>query len=61
MFRRLRENPNHQTRALIFDSYYDDYRGVILYLRIVDGEIAKNSQIKMLATDAEGLRLKLEV
>lgn len=46
------------TRALIFDSYYDDYRGVILYLRVVDGEIAKNSQIKMLATGAEGLALE---
>jgi GTP-binding protein LepA len=48
-----------QTRALIFDSYYDDYRGVILYLRIVDGEIAKNSQIKMFATDAEGIALEV--
>jgi GTP-binding protein LepA len=47
------------TRALIFDSYYDDYRGVILYLRVVDGEIAKNSQIKMLATDAQGLALEV--
>jgi GTP-binding protein LepA len=47
------------TRALIFDSYYDDYRGVILYLREVDGEIAKNSQIKMLATGAEGIALEV--
>jgi GTP-binding protein LepA len=50
---------NTQTRALIFDSYYDDYRGVILYLRVVDGEIAKNSQIKMLATEAEGIALEV--
>jgi GTP-binding protein LepA len=47
------------SRALIFDSYYDDYRGVILYLRVVDGEIAKNSQIKMLATGAEGIALEV--
>lgn len=47
------------TRALIFDSYYDDYRGVILYVRIVDGEIPKNSQIRMLATDAKGLALEV--
>jgi GTP-binding protein LepA len=47
------------TRALIFDSYYDDYRGVILYLRVVDGEFAKNSQIKMLATSAEGIALEV--
>ena len=48
-----------KTRALIFDSYYDDYRGVILYLRVVDGEIFKNSEIKMLATDAKGLALEV--
>jgi GTP-binding protein LepA len=46
-------------RALIFDSYYDDYRGVILYLRVVDGNIVKNSQIKMLATNAEGIALEI--
>ena len=46
-------------RALIFDSYYDDYRGVILYIRQFDGEIAKNSQIKMLGTTAEGLALEV--
>lgn len=46
-------------RALIFDSYYDDYRGVILYLRIVDGRISKNSEIKMLATSADGLALEV--
>lgn len=46
------------TRALIFDSYYDDYRGVILYIRIVDGKITKNSEIKMIATGAQGLALE---
>ena len=45
-----------QTRALIFDSYYDEYRGVILYVRLFDGQIHKNSQIKMMATDAKGWR-----
>lgn len=48
-----------ETRALIFDSYYDDYRGVILYVRVFDGEIAKNSQIKMLATSAAGIALEV--
>lgn len=50
---------NAPTRALIFDSYFDDYRGVILYLRVVDGEISKNAQIKMLATEANGLALEV--
>ena len=48
-----------ETRALIFDSYYDDYRGVILYVRIFDGEITKNAQIKMMATDANGIALEV--
>ncbi len=47
------------TRALIFDSYYDDYRGVILYVRVVDGTIPKSAQITMLATDADGLALEV--
>jgi GTP-binding protein LepA len=47
------------SRALIFDSYYDDYRGVILYVRCVDGHINKNSSIKMMATSAEGIALEV--
>jgi GTP-binding protein LepA len=47
------------TRALIFDSYYDDYRGVILYVRIVDGSINKNDTIRMLGTGAHGLALEV--
>lgn len=46
------------TRALIFDSYYDDYRGVILYLRVVDGQIKKDEAIQMLGTKSEGLALE---
>ncbi len=46
-------------RALIFDSYYDDYRGVVLYVRVFDGALAKNSTIKMMATAAEGLALEV--
>lgn len=48
-----------QTRALIFDSYYDDYRGVVLYIRVVDGVIPKAADIKMMATDANGLALEV--
>jgi len=46
-------------RALIFDSYYDDYRGVILYVRLVDGQVPKNGPIKMVATKAEGVALEV--
>ncbi len=48
-----------EARALIFDSYYDDYRGVILYVRVFNGEIIKNSQIKMMATSANGIALEV--
>ncbi len=47
------------TRALIFDSYYDDYRGVILYTRVVDGAIKKGDTIQMMATSADGLALEV--
>ncbi len=50
---------NPETRGLIFDSYYDDYRGVILYVRVFDGAISKNDQIKMMATDADGIALEV--
>jgi GTP-binding protein LepA len=52
-------NMDAKTRALIFDSYYDDYRGVILYVRIFDGQINKNDQIKMMATSANGIALEV--
>lgn len=47
------------TRSLIFDSYYDDYRGVILYTRSVDGSIKKGDTIEMLATGAQGIALEV--
>jgi GTP-binding protein LepA len=60
--RRLSSNRGENvsvTRALIFDSYYDDYRGVILYVRVFDGRIGKNDQIKMMATGGHGLALEV--
>jgi GTP-binding protein LepA len=47
------------TRALIFDSYYDDYRGVILYVRVIDGTIKKADIIEMIATSANGIALEV--
>ena len=47
------------TRALIFDSYYDDYRGVILYVRVVDGMIKKGDTIEMIANNANGIALEV--
>lgn len=46
------------TRALIFDSYYDDYRGVILYVRLFEGKILKNDQILIIGSKAQGICLE---
>lgn len=47
------------TRSLIFDSYFDDYRGVILYTRSIDGKIKKGDTIDMMATGASGIALEV--
>ncbi len=49
------------TRALIFDSYFDDYRGVVLYVRVVEGEIRKNAEILMMAAGKKGLALEVGI
>ena len=50
-----------ETRALIFDSYFDDYRGVILYVRIFNGQIKKNDNIFMMASKINGIALEVGV
>jgi GTP-binding protein LepA len=54
-----RGSDSDQSRALIFDSYFDDYRGVVLYVRIVDGVIKKGDTIEMLGTGANGIALEV--
>ena len=46
-------NENDPPRALIFDSYYDAYRGVIVYVRIKDGQVRPGDTIRMMATGGE--------
>ncbi|QBI18641.1 elongation factor 4 [Egibacter rhizosphaerae] len=45
-----RTDPDEATRALIFDSHYDAYRGVLTYVRVVDGELRPRQEIRLMAT-----------
>ena len=45
-------DPAAPLQALIFDSYYDSYRGVIVYIRVKEGTLRKDSTIRMMATGA---------
>ncbi len=46
-------------RAVIFDSAYDDYKGVVAYVRVMDGTFKKRDKLKLLATDADGEILEI--
>ena len=43
-------NANEKTKCLIFDSYYDNYKGAIAYVRVVDGKVRPGDEIKLMAT-----------
>ena len=53
--------PNLPTRELIFDSYFDDYRGVVLYVRVFEGESPAKSDIFMMATETRGEALEVGI
>ena len=48
-----RGNENAPTRALLVDSWYDSYLGVVILVRVVDGKLARGQKIKLMATGAE--------
>jgi GTP-binding protein LepA len=54
-------DPNAPARALIFDSVYDTYRGVVTYVRVVDGKFTKRERILMMSTQSVHETLELGV
>jgi GTP-binding protein LepA len=52
---------NAPARAMIFDSVYDSYRGVVTYVRVVDGQLNKRERIKMMSTGATHELLEIGV
>ncbi len=51
--------PDKATRALIFDSHYDAYKGVIAYVKVIDGEIHKDDVVHMIATNKDADLIEL--
>jgi len=54
-------NPDAPARALIFDSVYDTYRGVVTYVRVVDGRLSRRERVLMLSTKAVHETLEIGV
>ncbi|HEY9294836.1 MAG TPA: translation elongation factor 4, partial [Phormidium sp.] len=48
-----KDTVEERLRALIFDSYYDSYRGVIVYFRVMDGKVKKGDRIRLMASGKE--------
>ncbi|MDB5178239.1 MAG: lepA [Patescibacteria group bacterium] len=51
--------PEAPLRALIFDSVFDDYRGVILFVRVIDGVLRRHDQLTLMAARATGLAVEV--
>ncbi len=51
-------DPQKPLRALVFDSVYDSYRGVILFLRVVDGQLKKGDNITLMGSKQSGLAIE---
>lgn len=54
-------DPDAPTRAMIFDSVYDTYRGVVTYVRVVDGKLSTRARVKMMSTGATHELLEIGV
>jgi GTP-binding protein LepA len=54
-----RGNPQAPPRALIFDSHYDPYKGVVAYVKVVDGTIASGDRIRLMADGKEAELLEV--
>ena len=54
-------NPDAPTRAMIFDSVYDTYRGVVTYVRVVDGKLSTRQRVRMMSTGATHELLEIGV
>mgnify|MGYP001121480625 CR=1 FL=1 len=54
-------DPDGPARALIFDSVYDSYRGVITYVRVIDGKLSTRERIVMMSTHAQHEMLEVGV
>lgn len=53
--------PDKPLRAMIFDSHYDPYKGVIAYIRVIDGELTPDSRILLMGTEVETEILEIGV
>ncbi|HUC20937.1 MAG TPA: GTP-binding protein, partial [Candidatus Polarisedimenticolaceae bacterium] len=51
-------DPEKPVRGLVFDSVYDEYRGVILFLRIVDGSLKKQAALRLMSSGHTGLAVE---